>query len=80
MPVLGRAEWVVVDRADPWVVTRDSPILTQHPERVEAFAARLEADPAWETVFDRSGVVVLRRAQPDRYVLVRAITVMSSSR
>ena len=64
VPVLRRAEWVVVDRADPWVVTRGSPILTQHPERVEAFVARLAADPGWETVFDRSGVVVLRRAQP----------------
>jgi hypothetical protein len=61
VPVLGRAEWVVVDRADPWVVTRDSPILAQDPERVEAFATRLGADPAWETVLDRSGVVVLRR-------------------
>jgi uncharacterized membrane protein len=61
VPRLGRAEWVVVDRADPWVVTRDSPILTQHPERVAAFATRLAADSAWETVFDRSGVVVMRR-------------------
>ena len=62
VPLLGRAEWVVVDRADPWVVTRDSPILTNDPERVKAFVARLQADEAWETVFDRSGVVVLRRA------------------
>ena len=52
--------WVVVDRADPWVVTRDSPILTNHPERVRAFVARLESD-GWQMVFDRSGVVVLRR-------------------
>jgi hypothetical protein len=62
VPFLGRAEWVVLDRADPWVVTRDSPILTNHSERVRALAARLEADPEWETVFDRSGVVVLRHS------------------
>ena len=61
VPLLRRAEWAVVDRADPWVVTPDSPILTQHAERVEAFATRLAADPAWETVFDRSGVLVMRR-------------------
>jgi hypothetical protein len=64
VPLLGRAEWVVVDRADPWVVTRDSPILTNHPEHVKAFVARLQADEAWETVYDRSGVVVLRHADP----------------
>jgi uncharacterized membrane protein len=62
VPLLGRADWVVVDRADPWVVTRDSPILTNHTERVQAFVARLQGDGAWETVYDRSGVVVLRRA------------------
>jgi hypothetical protein len=61
VPVLGRAEWVVVDRVDPWVVSRDSPILTNHPERVHAFLSRLEDDPSWGTVFDRDGVVVLRR-------------------
>jgi uncharacterized membrane protein len=62
VPLLGRAEWVVVDRADPWVVTRGSPILTNHPDRVKAFVAGLQADAAWVTVYDRSGVVVLRRA------------------
>lgn len=65
VPVLGRARWVVVDRADPWVVSRDSPILTNHPERVRAFVARLENDGSWTTVFDRSGVVVLRRDRAD---------------
>ncbi len=60
VPFLGRARWAVVDRADPWVVTRDSPILTSHPERVRAFVGRLRAD-GWRTVFERSGVVVLRR-------------------
>jgi len=65
VPVLGRAEWVVVDRADPWVVSRDSPILTNHPERVQPFVTRLENDGSWATVFDRSGVVVFRRNGPD---------------
>jgi len=61
VPNLGRAEWVVVDRADPWIVTRDSPILTQGPEEVEALVARLAADPAWATAFERAGVVVFRK-------------------
>jgi hypothetical protein len=61
VPLLERATWAVVDRADPWVVTRDSPILTNHPELVSAFVARLEDDPGWEPVFDRAGVVVFRK-------------------
>jgi uncharacterized membrane protein len=61
IPVVRRADWVVVDRVDPWIVTPDSPILTNHPEVVEAFLQRLEGDAAWRKVFDKSGVVVLRR-------------------
>ena len=38
VPVLGRAEWVVIDRRDPWVVRPDSPILTRHPKVVRALA------------------------------------------
>ena len=53
--------WIVVDRADPWVVSRGSPILTNHPEVVDAFVARLEEDSAWRKVFDRAGVVVYDR-------------------
>jgi uncharacterized membrane protein len=61
VPVLGRATWVVVDRDDPWVVSKDSPILTNHPEVVKAFAARLGADSSWTKVFDTAGVVVFRK-------------------
>lgn len=63
VPVLGRAEWVVVDREDPWVVTSDSPILTRDPERVRALVAQLGADRSWSKVFDRSQVVVFRRLE-----------------
>ena len=61
VPILGRATWAVVDRDDPWVVTSDSPILTNHPELVRRFAERLAADPEWSKVFDRAGVVVFRK-------------------
>jgi hypothetical protein len=61
VPLLGRAEWVVIDRADPWVVRPDSPILTKHPKVVRRFVTRLEGDPAWTKVFDRHGVAVFRR-------------------
>jgi len=61
VPLLERAEWVVVDLDDPWVVRPDSPILNRHPEVVRAFAKRLESDPAWRKVFERDRVLVFRR-------------------
>ena len=61
VPVLGRAEWVLVDRGDPWVVSKNSPILTNHPERISRFVRRLRESPAWRVVSDESGVIVFRR-------------------
>jgi uncharacterized membrane protein len=61
VPVLGEAEWVVVDLLDPWVTSTGSPILTQRPEVVRGLVARLERDPAWDKVFEREGVLVFRR-------------------
>lgn len=61
VPNLGRAEWVVLDLADPWIVTRDSPILTNHPEVVRGLWRRLSADPEWSKAFERDGVVVFRK-------------------
>jgi uncharacterized membrane protein len=63
VPVLGRAEWVVVDLEEPWVTRPDSPILTSHPEVVQTFVQRLREDAAWRAVFERDGVVVFRRAE-----------------
>ena len=60
VPLLERAEWVVVDLDDPWVVRPDSPILNRHPEIVRAFAKRLERDPDWRKVFERDRVLVFR--------------------
>ena len=60
VPVLGDAQWVVIDVDEPWVTRLDSPILTSHPEVVLAFAERLEQDPAWRNVFDRDGVLVFQ--------------------
>ncbi len=62
VPVLGRAEWVVVDTADPWVVREGSPILSNDADAVAGFVERLRGDPRWIVVLDRGGVVVLRRA------------------
>jgi uncharacterized membrane protein len=62
IPSLGRADWVLVDRREPWVVRRDSPILTRHPEVVRNLVRRLEADPSWRKVFEREDVLVFTRS------------------
>ena len=61
VPVLGRADWVVVDTEDPWVVRDGSPILTNDPDAVHDLVQRLRDDPQWTVALDRDGVVVLRR-------------------
>jgi len=61
VPLLERAEWVVVDLDDPWVSSAASPILTRHPKVVRRFVQQLEGDPAWTKVFERERVVVFRK-------------------
>ena len=61
VPVVGRAQWIVVDLNDPWVVSADSALLTKHPEVVREFAGRLERDDTWRNVFERDGVLVFRK-------------------
>jgi uncharacterized membrane protein len=63
VPVLGRADWVVLDLDDPWIVRPDSPILTNRPAVVEAFGRRLEVRPGWETAYERDRVVVYHRSR-----------------
>ena len=61
VPRVERAEWAVIDLADPWVVSLGSPILTNEPELVRALAERLDASSAWRMVFEDEGVRVFRR-------------------
>jgi uncharacterized membrane protein len=62
VPMLGTAEWVVVDLDDPWVTRPDSPILTRHPKVVRRFVERLANDPQWTKVFEKHRVLVFRRS------------------
>jgi uncharacterized membrane protein len=74
VPVLGRAEWVVVDERDPVIPpgaarsgdrTFERGVLD--PARIARFVAELDSSPAWERVLHRSGVSVYRRvADPER--------------
>jgi uncharacterized membrane protein len=66
VPVVRNAEWIVVDTSDPWVPLppREKRITWGRldSELVRAFAARIDRSARWEKVFERSGVIVFRRA------------------
>jgi uncharacterized membrane protein len=62
IPFFERADWVLVDVNDPWIVRRDSPILTRHPRVVRRVADELATDASWTKVFGREGVYVFRRS------------------
>ncbi len=59
VPVVGRAEWIVLDAQDAWMPTRiggDS-----DPDRLEAFHAQIATSPRWTEVFADEDVYVYRR-------------------
>ena len=61
-PVLGRAEWIVVDTQDPWVVGKAVNLtLGPYPELLATFRHRIERSSEWDKVFDQDGVLVFRR-------------------
>lgn len=68
VPILGDADWVVVDTLDPWVPLppEDSEVGTIgsfRPDLVRAMVARLAASDEWARAFDQQGVAVFRRRE-----------------
>jgi uncharacterized membrane protein len=61
-PILGRAQWVVLDSHDLWWPSETLPQLTERPPaEVRAFATRLGQSPDWMLVFEEDGVFVFRK-------------------
>jgi uncharacterized membrane protein len=56
-PVLGPAQWAAVDVHDGFLADKYA------PRRFRADVARLRHDPHWKLVFERDGVLVLRRVR-----------------
>jgi uncharacterized membrane protein len=55
-PFVQDAEWVAIDRTQPGYADRIAPFATA------VQTAWLRSDTSWTTVFDRDGIVILRRA------------------
>ena len=71
-PVVAPADWIVVDTNDPllpsvgWLARRDgisvgTRDLYRQPGLLQRIVTRLSADPAWNVVFQRDGILVFRR-------------------
>ena len=60
-PVLGRAEWAVLDTSDAWVPAAWGG--GSDPAAIEAFRLRLEQSADWRLVLDEGDVVVFRRVR-----------------
>ena len=58
-PVVGRAEWVVLDVADTWVPEGFGGVAD--PGAIRRLQARLEDDVSWRKVFERDGVFVYQK-------------------
>jgi uncharacterized membrane protein len=59
VPVIGTAEWIVVDTWDPSVPA--APVGYRSPEQIKEFVSRVEANPRWRRVFERDGVLLFKR-------------------
>ena len=60
VPVVGNAEWVVLDSSDSWIPNSGGGGASD-PETLRRLERSLARSPDWQTVFARSGVLVFRR-------------------
>lgn len=60
VPVVGDADWLVVDSSDPWVPRAYGGAFDTRA--FQAFLDRIERSPTWRKVFDERGVLVYRRS------------------
>jgi len=59
-PVICDAQWVLVDRADPFVPKWVQPYTRSFDDSIAA----LRRDPGWRLVYSREGVLVFQRGDP----------------
>jgi hypothetical protein len=59
VPVVGRADWIVVDSSDTWIP--DAAGGRWDPAALQAFQGRIAANPRWRKVFAQEGVLVYRK-------------------
>jgi uncharacterized membrane protein len=62
LPMVGRAEWIVLDTHDLWLPDDELPVLDERtPAELDALRRKLEGDPVWARVYAEDGVYVFRK-------------------
>ena len=61
VPVVGRAEWIVLDSSDAWIPHAFGGF--PDPPALRVFQRRIEQSPKWRKVFERASVFVFRKVQ-----------------
>jgi uncharacterized membrane protein len=61
VPVVGRAEWIVLEQADVWIPQAYSG--TSEPEVLRTFELEMRRSSGWRKVFDEDGVLVFRKVR-----------------
>jgi uncharacterized membrane protein len=61
VPVIGRAEWIVLESADTWIPQAVSG--RSKPATLIGFKKTIEQSPRWLKIFDEDGVLVFRKVR-----------------
>ena len=61
VPVLGRAEWIVLEASDAWIPKAAGG--GANPDALRSFQERIERSPEWRRVYTESGVSVFRKVR-----------------
>ena len=61
VPVVGRAEWVVIESSDTWIPQAVTGL--SDPGALRAFQIKIERSPEWRKVFEESGILVFRKVR-----------------
>ncbi len=65
VPVVRRADWIVVDSWNAWLTPSKERKKSLHPLLLRRFLDRIDASPQWSRVFEKDGVLVYRRVSPE---------------
>ena len=61
VPVIGRAEWIVLEAADTWIPKATGG--EEQPALLSAFRTTIEQSTRWLKIFDEDGVLVFRKIE-----------------
>ncbi len=62
VPIVGRAEWALVDTWNAWMPASEDRAEGPHPQLLRAFMNQIQSSPRWRQVFERDGVFVFERS------------------